>query len=245
MDNALIVGATSAMATAVARRLAATGASLALLARNADRLDTLAADLEVRGAARVSRHTFDALAPDEHAAAIEAAFDALGQVDLALVCHGSLPDQQACQDDAGTALRELAINGGSAVGVLTHIASRMERQGSGTIAAITSVAGDRGRQSNYLYGAAKGMVSRFLQGLRNRLYASGVNVIDIKPGFVDTPMTAEFDKGPLWAAPDKVAADIIRAVEKGRHTVYTPWFWRYIMLVIRAIPDPVFRRLKL
>jgi short-subunit dehydrogenase len=121
----------------------------------------------------------------------------------------------------------------------------LEPRGTGTLAAISSVAGDRGRQSNYVYGTAKGAVSLFLQGLRNRLSKSGVRVLTIKPGFVDTPMTADFPKGALRAKPEQIARGIERAVEKGRDIIYLPSFWRLIMLVIRAIPEGIFKRLSL
>jgi decaprenylphospho-beta-D-erythro-pentofuranosid-2-ulose 2-reductase len=129
--------------------------------------------------------------------------------------------------------------------VLTHLANRFERQGFGTIAVISSVAGDRGRQSNYVYGAAKGAVSIFMQGLRNRLHPRGVQVLTIKPGFVDTPMTAAFPKGILWARPQQVARGICEAIEKKRDVVYLPWFWSPIMGVIRGLPEALFKRLRL
>lgn len=245
MQNVLIVGATSAMAIATARQLAPRGVSFYLLARDEQHLDACAEDLRVRGAARVTTAAFDAEAFATHESGITNAFETLGSVDLALVCHGNLPDQAACAADFATTLSAIQINGTSAISVMTHIANQMEQQGSGCIAAITSVAGDRGRQSNYVYGAAKSMVSTFLQGLRNRLYAKGVHVIDIRPGFVDTPMTADYEKNFLWAQPERIAADILKAVQRKRHTVYTPWIWRYIMLLIRFIPDPIFRRLNL
>jgi len=118
-------------------------------------------------------------------------------------------------------------------------------QKSGTIAVITSVAGDRGRQSNYVYGSAKGMVSTFLQGLRNRLYRAGINILDIKPGFVDTPMTIDFKKGPLWVSPEKIAEGIVEAIDKQKTEVYLPWFWKFIMLIIKLIPESIFRKMKL
>jgi short-subunit dehydrogenase len=137
-------------------------------------------------------------------------------------------------------------NGLSPISLCTLLAQRFEAQGHGCIAVITSVAGDRGRQSNYVYGTAKGMVSRFLEGLRNRLAAHGVAVVDIRPGFVDTPMTAAIvKKGPLWSQPDTLAAGIVRAIDAGRDIVYLPGYWRWIMGVIRHIPEPVFKRMRL
>jgi len=124
-------------------------------------------------------------------------------------------------------------------------ATRFEARRAGTIAVITSVAGVRGRASNFVYGSAKSLVSTLLEGLRHRMHGRGVAVVDIRPGFVDTPMTAAFPKGPLWAAPGRVARDIVRAVDRGAGVAYTPWFWRWIMLVVRHIPEPVFVRTKL
>jgi short-subunit dehydrogenase len=128
---------------------------------------------------------------------------------------------------------------------LSILANYFEKRGEGTLAAISSVAGDRGRQSNYVYGTAKAAVNAYLQGLRNRLYSKGVHVLTIKPGFVDTPMTAHLKQGPLFASVDQVARDIVKAIEKKKCIIYTPWFWRWIMLVIRLIPESLFRRLKL
>jgi decaprenylphospho-beta-D-erythro-pentofuranosid-2-ulose 2-reductase len=121
----------------------------------------------------------------------------------------------------------------------------MKQNETGTIAVISSVAGDRGRKSNYVYGSAKGGLTIFLQGLRNALSGSGVHVLTIKPGFVDTPMTNDFTKGLLWAKPEKVAKDIKRAIDKKKNIIYTPWFWRWIMLIIRLIPESVFKKMNL
>ncbi|HXC65533.1 MAG TPA: SDR family NAD(P)-dependent oxidoreductase, partial [bacterium] len=123
--------------------------------------------------------------------------------------------------------------------------NRFEAQGRGCLAVISSVAGDRGRQSNYVYGTAKATVTAFLSGLRNRLFRSGVQVLTIKPGMVDTPMTAALKKGPLFASADTVAAGIVRAVDKRRDVVYVPGYWRLVMGVIKALPEGVFKRLKL
>jgi decaprenylphospho-beta-D-erythro-pentofuranosid-2-ulose 2-reductase len=125
------------------------------------------------------------------------------------------------------------------------LAKQLEQQGHGCIAVISSVAGDRGRQSNYVYGTAKGALSIFLQGLRNRLGKTGVQVLTIKPGFVDSPMTKDFDKGLLWVKPAMIAQGILRAIEKKKEVVYLPFFWRYIMLIIKMIPEKIFKRLTL
>ena len=245
MKRILIIGATSAIAGATARILAQRGDRLYLLARNQERLSSLAADLKIRGAASVGYSQLDINDFDVHEDAINTAFAALGKIDVALIAHGTLPDQRVCEADFNTALAELNTNAISTVSLLIHLAKKLERQKSGTIAVITSVAGERGRQSNYVYGAAKGMVSVFLQGLRNALHRSGVKVLDIKPGFVDTPMTAGFKKGVLWAKPETIAAGIVKALDRKKSVTYLPWFWKYIMLIIKSVPESIFKRLGL
>lgn len=244
MKKVLILGATSAIAEAVARLYATRGVSLVLVARDPQRLQAIAADLRVRGAAAVHTQTLDANQLERHEAALEAAAQALGGIDIALIAHGTLSNQAACQQSAHEMLRELQTNALSVMSLCTHLGNRLEQQRSGTLAVISSVAGDRGRASNYVYGAAKAAVTAFLSGLRQRLAPAGVQVLTIKPGFVDTPMTAQFKKGALWATPQQVALDIVRAVDSGRPVLYTPWFWRWIMLIIRSIPERVFVRLR-
>ena len=245
MQKILIIGATSAIAEAAARRFAQRGDSLYLLARDGERLDALLADLKIRGASATAGARFDANDHERHAAVIEQAAIAMGGLDAVLIAHGTLPDQQACQADAALALREIGTNALSVIGLLTHIANRFEAQRAGVIAVIGSVAGDRGRQSNYVYGSAKGMLAIFLQGLRNRLQKAGVHVLTIKPGFVDTPMTASFKKGPLWATPDQVAQAIVKAMDRRRDVLYTPFFWWGIMAIIRSVPEAIFKKLSL
>ena len=246
MRNILMIGATSAIAEATARRFAATGARFYLVGRNADRLAAIARDLEIRSGQPVTSESLDLDQLDQHPALLERASQALGGIDVALIAHGTLPDQAACQQSVAMTLAALHTNAISVISLATLLANDFERRGRGTLIAISSVAGERGRQSNYVYGAAKGMVSLFLQGLRNRLFKAGVRVITVKPGFVDTPMTAAFEKsGLLWAQPDQIAQGIVAAVERGRDEVYLPWFWRWIMLIIRHIPETVFKRLKL
>jgi decaprenylphospho-beta-D-erythro-pentofuranosid-2-ulose 2-reductase len=246
MTRILIVGATSAIAEAAARQWLARdpAAQFVLAARNSTRLEAIAADLRLRGAT-VATHPFDALDFDAHATLLDAAWTALGAVDAMLVAHGSLPDQRACEQSASLTLREFSINALSVIALCTAAAERFQAQRRGTLAVIGSVAGDRGRQSNYVYGAAKGAVDVFLQGLRNRLWPQGVAVVTIKPGFVDTPMTAAFAKTPLWATPAAIAPALVDAVARGADVVYLPGRWRLIMAIIRAIPEALFKRLKL
>jgi decaprenylphospho-beta-D-erythro-pentofuranosid-2-ulose 2-reductase len=160
-----------------------------------------------------------------------------------LVAHGTLPDPAASDASVETALREFALNGTATIALCAAIAPRLKAPA--TLAVISSVAGDRGRASNYLYGSAKAAVSTYLSGLRQRLTPTGINVLTIKPGFVDTPMTAAFRKGLLWAQPEAIARGIEGAVEKRRGVAYLPFFWWGIMTIIKHVPEFVFRRVKL
>lgn len=245
MNKILIIGATSAMAEACARIWAQRGDRLFLAARNAQQLQSIAADLSTRGANQVGHQVFDATALAQHAPLLQQATSAMGGLDIVLIAHGTLSDQDKAQTDTTYALGEIATNGTSVVALMGLAANQLEAQGHGAIAVISSVAGDRGRQSNYVYGSAKALVSAFASGLRQRLAKKGVHVVTIKPGFVDTPMTAHLPKGPLWARPEQVARDITSAIDKGRTVVYTPGFWRLIMLIIKHIPEFVFIKLKL
>ncbi len=242
--NVLIIGAGSAIAVATARRYAARGCSLFLVARNKERLDALTKDLSVRGAARVGQCILDVLDHDKHATAVHQARVFLESIDVALICHGSLPNQALMETDFASAKRELDVNGLSVISLLTALTAVMKEQRGGILAVVTSVAGDRGRQPNFVYGAAKSMVSTYLQGLRGSLHPHGVHVVDIRPGLVDSPMTASFEKGALWSTPELVAGKIIKAIDQKRHTVYTPGYWRIIMAIVRSIPDILFKRLK-
>ncbi|MCK2042210.1 SDR family oxidoreductase [Chromohalobacter sp. TMW 2.2308] len=248
LNRVILFGATSAIAEQTARQLVAQGASLYCVGRNRDKLMALIDDLKVRASdhQQIDGDVADLTDSDQHARLIDAGERALGGIDGVLIAHGTLPNQQACQADVTQTRQEIETNALSVISLLTLLANRLEQQQYGVIAVISSVAGDRGRQSNYVYGAAKGMVTLFLQGLRNRLAKSNVDVVTIKPGFVDTPMTAELDKGgPLWAKPEQIAKGIIKAMQKGKGEVYLPWFWWGIMLIIKHIPEAIFKRMSL
>jgi short-subunit dehydrogenase/FAD/FMN-containing dehydrogenase len=242
-----IFGATSDIAMAVARRYAEAGWRLVLIGRNTAALADAAADLATRGAGAVAVQPADFARLSDLPAVAQAAWERFGGLDVALVAYGTLPDQRAAEQDAAAAEAALQTNFSSPVLLLTALASRFAAAGRrGSIAAITSVAGDRGRQSNALYGAAKGGLQRYLEGLRHRLAAQGVSVLDIRPGFVASKMTAHLDRsGPLWASPERVAADIVRAIAGHRAVLYTPWFWRVVMTIIRNLPRAIFHRTSL
>jgi hypothetical protein len=248
MAKIAIFGATSAIAAAAAREFCARGDSLFLIGRNGQKLQAIVEDLSVRKGADqiVASATADLCVRALHAGLLAQAREKLGGLDVVLIAQGSLPDQKACEASVEATLAEIDTNALSVISLATLAGNDFERQRQGAIVVIGSVAGDRGRQSNYVYGAAKGMVAIFCQGLRNRLAKSGVTVTLIKPGFVDTPMTAAFDhKGFLWAQPGAIGKLIVCATARGADEVYTPAFWGLIMRVIMAIPERVFKRLKL
>lgn len=245
-QRALILGAKSAIAQAIARRLAADGYDLVLAARQADQLQPFAADLGLHSGRQIGVAEFD-VEDSAALASLPARIQAdHGEFDLAVQVFGYLGDQAKTQRDTAEMERVLQVNFTGAALCLSHLANYLEDRGrpAGLIA-IGSVAGDRGRQSNYFYGAAKGGLALFVQGLRNRLASTPVHVLTVKPGFVDTPMTRGMEGLFLVASPDKVAGDIVRAYQKKRDVLYTPWFWRYIMLIIKNIPERIFKKLKL
>jgi short-subunit dehydrogenase len=241
----LIVGAASAIAVEVARAYAESGARLFLLGRNPERLAAIADDLRARGAREVDTAVLDLLDLGSHESALERAATALGGLDVVLVAHGILPDQSRCEASVAETLAAIDVNFRSTAALLTPLANQLESQRGGKLAVITSVAGDRGRRSNYVYGATKGGLGIFLQGLRNRLHRSGVVVLTLKPGFVETPMTAELPKTPLYASARQAGRAIHRAIEAGQDVVYIPWFWRPIMCVVNNLPEALFKRLRL
>lgn len=245
LSRIVVLGATSAIAQAWMRLLAPRGASFFLVARNPAHLESVARDLLVRGATAVYAEVCDLDKADMHPALLERAVETLGSLDCALIAHGSLGDQAAGEKDFAAASASLQTNFLSAASLVTWLANYFAAQYRGTIAVISSVAGDRGRKSNYIYGSAKAGLNAFLNGLRNRVDREGVQVLTIRPGFVATPMTAHLPQGPLFATPDAVARDILRAMEKRRDVLYTPWFWRWIMTVIRVIPEWKFKRMDL
>ena len=241
----LILGATSAIAAAVARELISPDARFFLVARNAAKLDAVRSDLLTRGAAAVTSQVMDLDDTSAHEAMLNHAVQDLGSIDLALIAHGVLGDQTEAQTAFPAAAAILQTNLFSAVSLITWLANYFEQQHKGTLAVISSVAGDRGRKSNYVYGASKGALNIFLDGVRNRVDRSGVHVLTVRPGFVATPMTAHLPQGPLFASPAQVAKGIVKAIASRKDVVYVPWFWRPIMFIIRSVPEFIFKKLNL
>jgi short-subunit dehydrogenase len=242
----LVLGAASAIARAVAGEFARRHYDLLLAGRDKEELDRLAVDLSLRHGVRAQALAFDAVAFDTHSAFVEACREASrDSLAGAALFFGYLGDQAAAQKDPVEARRILDTNLVGAVSILGLLANHFEQRRGGFLCALSSVAGDRGRQSNYIYGAAKAGLTVFLQGLRNRLFSSGVSVTTIKPGFVDTAMTWGRPGLFLVASPQAAAKRIVEAALKGEDEAYVPRFWRPVMLLIRLIPEKLFKRLKL
>ena len=244
-NKILVFGATSAIAFETLKLLVKDGLSFFLCARDEDELKHLSDDLIIRGAKEIGYSTFDALDKNSIINAIDKCLTKFPDLDGLFIAHGTLPDQQLCETNIDEMKKAIDINFTSAATVLALVTPHFERKMRGTIIVISSVAGDRGRQSNYVYGSAKAALTTFLSGIRQRLHKSGVRVLTIKPGFVDTPMTADLKKGFLFIGPDVIAKGIYKAMIKRKSIVYLPWFWWWIMMIIRHIPEKIFNKLKL
>jgi decaprenylphospho-beta-D-erythro-pentofuranosid-2-ulose 2-reductase len=241
----LALGATSAIAEATLRLLAEQGASFFLVARNAQNLAAVREDLLTRGAGSVGGAVANLDDTAAHPALLQQAVSELGGIDLALLAYGVLGDQAAAERDYAIAEAILHTNFLSAVSLIGWLANYFEGERRGVLAVISSVAGDRGRKSNYVYGASKGGLNVFLDGVRNRIDRAGVHVLTIKPGFVATPMTAHLPQNALFAQPAQVARHILRAIAKRKDVAYTPPFWGLIMLIVRSVPRKIFKRMNL
>jgi decaprenylphospho-beta-D-erythro-pentofuranosid-2-ulose 2-reductase len=245
VNHIIVFGASSRIAQEYCRIAAARHDLLFLVGRNETSLQAIASDLRIRGSRRVAFCVADLDDLSGHERIVEQAESELEGLTHALVAHGVLPDQQAATGDFRIVERTILTNFTSVASICERLARRFAEKRRGVIAVIGSVSGDRGRGSAYVYGATKAAVETYLSGLRNRLAHDGVTVITIKPGFVDTPMTAHLRKNLLFASARTAALAIDRAVERRNPVVYVPWFWRWIMLVVRALPERLFMRMTL
>jgi decaprenylphospho-beta-D-erythro-pentofuranosid-2-ulose 2-reductase len=241
----LVLGATSGIAEATCRIWASQGASLFLVARNAEKLAAVAADLRTRGASFVDTAVADLDDTDSHPTLLSHAVNSLTGMDIAYLAHGVLGDQAAAEQDFNTTAHILYTNFMAPISLLTWLANYCVQRHTGTLAVISSVAGDRGRKSNYVYGSSKAGLSAFLAGLRNRIDREGVTVLTIKPGPTRTAMTAGMPKSEKFADPDAVAKSIVAAIAAKKDQLYVPFIWAPIMLVIRSIPERIFKKLNL
>lgn len=245
MKNIVVFGANSEIARGIIRIFAAEGSRFYLFSRDPKRLEIFCADLKVRFGSEVAYSAFDFRDINDHEKYINEALAFLGSIDLVVVAHGILPDQKEYEHSASRILDSLNVNLSSALSFLTLVSNYMEERGRGTIVALSSVAGERGRKSNYVYGSAKAALSVFMSGLRGRLRKSNVSVVTVKLGPVKTPMTAHLEQSRLFAEPSVVAKDIVKAIRAGKGVVYIPSYWRVIMLVINIIPERLFHLLKI
>jgi short-subunit dehydrogenase len=241
----LVLGATSGIAEATCRVWATQGASLFLVARNADKLAAVAADLRARGAAFVDTAVADLDDTEQHAALLSHAVNSLQGLDVAYLAHGVLGDQTRAEQDFNTAAHILHTNLMAPVSLVTWLANYFVQRRNGVIAVLSSVAGDRGRKSNYVYGSSKAGLSAFLAGLRNRIDREGVTVLTIKPGPTKTAMTAGMKGSEKFADVNAVAKSIVKAIDNRQDNLYVPFQWQPIMFVIRHIPESIFKKLNL
>jgi hypothetical protein len=243
MKCVLILGASSDIAKATARAYAKQGCTLYLAGRNAETLGAFSKDLTIRYKVNALFVPFDADQVNTHPDFYKRITPA---PDVVVCAFGVLGDQEKAESDWKESNSIIQANYTGAVSILNIVANDMAARKSGTIVGISSVAGDRGRQSNYIYGSAKAGFTAYLSGLRNRLFKSGVHVVTVKPGFVDTKMTNGLKlPAPLTAKPEQLAAKILKAVEKKKNVIYVLWMWRWVMLIIRNIPEGIFKKLKL
>ena len=243
MPTVLILGATSDMASAIAAKFAINKYDIQLAARNVSQLTAIQSDLQIRYQVSCSLHTFDALRFDTHASF----FDQLPvKPDVTICVFGLLGENEAARKDWSQAASIIHTNFTGAVSILNVVSNYYQSVQKGVIAGISSVAGERGRQSNYIYGSAKAGLTAYLSGLRNRLQKEHVHVLTVLPGFVYTKMTENLKlPKPLTAEPKEVAGAVYKGVVNKRNVVYVRWMWRWIMLIIKLIPEPIFKKMKL
>lgn len=244
MSNILIIGATSSIAHSVAKKYASEQCTIYLVARSEHKLNAVASDIAVRGAQAVYTDICDFTNPKEQNELFKRVLEKMPVINVVLIAHGSLPDQEICEESPDYAMEQVYVNFTSVVGLSMYAAEILKKQKKGTIAIIGSVAGERGRQSNYIYGAAKAGVTAFCSGLRNRLLQYNVHVITILPGFVDTPMTAHLPKNFLFASADDVGNAIVHGIKKQKDILFVPFFWRIIMTIVKLVPEFIFKKLK-
>lgn len=245
IKNIYVFGATSNIAEETLKNYAKDAANFYLVGRDNAKLEIVKNDLLARGAGNIQTEQCDALDWDKHESTITNADKQLGQLDLIYIAHGTLPDTEAIRNKQMEVIKEFNINCTSVISLCTIASDYFEKKGSGTIAVISSVAGERGRQSNFIYGAAKGGVSKYLEGLRNRLFEKGIKVITIKPGMVDSPMTKDMPKGLLFAKSSAVGKQIYKGINAGKDVMFVPGYWKIIMGIIKSIPESIFKKLKL
>lgn len=245
INKILIFGATSKIAQETAKNFKG-DEKLYLTGTDIEKVNIVRDDLKARNLKlEIFCAAVNALDFDKHQELINDADQKMGGLDCIYIAHGTLPDNDQIRKDQNETLKHFHINCTSVISLSTIAANFFEKQNSGCLAVISSVAGERGRQSNYIYGSAKSGVTQFLGGLRNRLKDTNVNILTIKPGPTETPMIANMKKGLLFAKADSVGKEIHKAILNGKDVLYVPWFWRYIMAIIKAIPESIFKKMSM
>ena len=239
----LILGGNSDVGKSIARDFSRLGSNIILTSRKEGQLDSFKSDLEIRNEINCDIEIFDVLDFKSH----DSFYKNLKiKPDIVITCIGYLDKQENSQIDFQESLRSIQTNFTGLLSILNIISYDFEKREEGVIVGISSVAGDRGRGSNYIYGCSKSGFTSYLSGLRNRLNKSGVRVITIKPGFIDTKMTSHLDlPNILTATPDDISNDIINSIKKRKTIIYSKWFWKWIMLIIKTIPESIFKKMKL
>ena len=246
MKNIVIIGANSAIAEALAREYCRSAKKIYLLSRDTIKLRKVANDLRIRGNAEIFFSKVDVNKYEKHKSIIHKIFLKLSTVDLFIFASGSLAKQREIENSFEKIHHELSTNSIGIISLLSYIVPKLEVQkNNSVISVITSVAGDRGRKSNYIYGASKGLLSIYLQGLRGRLHKSHVHILDIKPGLIISPMTKSIKKNFLWRKPSEISSSIQKAIHTRKTVVYVPWFWKFIMIIIKIIPEKIFNKLNI
>jgi len=245
MKKILIIGATSAIAKSCAYIWASKNSSIILVGRNIKKLDIIKTELINKGSPWVHTFEIDLNNLNDHNPMLDFSEKEFGEIDIVFIAHGILTNQKICENNITETINVINTNAISTISLLTEISKRFINKKKGIIAVITSVAGDRGRASNYIYGSTKSMVSTFISGLRQRLDKHNISVIDIKPGFIDTPMTEGLKKNFLWVKPSTIAPIIVKNIEKKRSVIYVPYYWKAIMILIKSIPEFIFKKINL
>ncbi len=240
-----VFGATSTIATEISKLYATHRYEMFLVGRDESKLEASGKLMSDLGAPSVRTYSMDFSNFENVGGLVEGIFESLSRVDVILIAYGTLPDNRLAEDNAVGSWHEIKVNVISTIAILNEVANRMERKNEGTIAVITSVAGDRLRVSNYFYGSMKKMISVYLDSLRMRFRNSAISVVNLKLGPVDTPMTQRFEKGIFWSKPEDVAAAIFKSINYGSGEKYIPRYWKWIMILIKLIPNPIFKRLRI
>lgn len=245
MKKILIIGANSTIAKDCSKIWAESKSCFYLVARNKKDLKKISINLFKIGAKKVYQFSTDLNNFSKHEHIINSAIKVLGKIDIVLIAHGLLSNQKKCESDLSETLRSIKTNALSTINLLTLLSNYFEKKKYGKIIVLSSVAGDRGRSSNYVYGSSKALLSTFVEGMQQRLYKSKVLLIHFKLGFVDTNMTRKIKKNFLWSSSRYVSKKITQSINKNKLEIYTPFFWKYIMLIIKFIPNFIYKKLSL